>query len=248
MKNCNNFEAVSMLCKRSGFRKRGKAFFRIIGDGVLQVMKYSVRTTPWRQEDIHVGLFSIYGELEEQWLTASGCIPRYQVRWLDKDVKDRWISSISGLHLNGHEVSETHTWEIDIPFMESTIIPYLDSIDTQRKLASAMMYMDVEAQEVYGRTVGWNDILKCAPFLHCGDYENAAKVIRAITEQHESALSRNRLIWTPEQYQRFISTYEPEAQKLQYLLRISENRDADEASQYLQANYNGNLKLTRFLR
>jgi hypothetical protein len=219
-----------------------------MGDGVLQVMKYDYRTSPWQQEDITVGLFSMYGELMPQWLTASGCIPRYQVRWLDKAVKNRWISAISGSHLNWDDIKETHTWQIDMPFVESTVIPYLDNVDTQHKAAEAMMYLDVEAQEVYGRPVVWNDDLKYAPFLHSGDYENAAKVIQAIVAQHGLALSRNSLIWTSEQYQRFVSTNESETQKLQYLLRIAEERDTDEARRYLQTNYNNNLKLTKFLR
>lgn len=244
----NSFDNISILCKCHGFRKRGKAFFREIGDGVLQVMKYNYRTSPWQQEYITVGLLSMYGELEPQWLTSGGCIPRYHVRWLDKAVKDRWGCVISSGCLYQEDIDETHTWRIDVPFLESTVIPYLDSVDNQHKAAAAMMYLDIEAQEVYGRQVIWNDDLKYAPFLYSGNYENATKVIQAIISQYEFAFSRNREIWTSEQCQRFISMNEPESQKLQYLLRIAENRDAVEARRYLQANYDNNLKLTKFLR
>ena len=248
MKYGQNYEKVCQLFKESGFYRRGTAFFRIVGDGVLEVIKYYFRTRPWQQEYICVGIFSMYGEMEPQWLTSNGCIPRYYVRWLDKTIKDRWISSISGDHLFKKEIDQTHTWQIDILFLESTVIPFLDGINTQRKAVDALMYLDVEAQEVYGRQIIWNDALKFAPFLYAGDYENARKVILLILAQHDFAISCNKRRWTPEQFQQFMLTYEPEAQKLQYLLRLTEERNPEEINRYLQVNYENNLILTKFMR
>ncbi len=248
MKYGQNYDEICQLFKETGFRRRGMAFFRIVGDGVLEVIKYHYRTRPWQQEYICVGIFSMYGEMIPQWLTASGCIPQYQVRWLDKTVKDRWISSISGDWLCQKDIDETHTWQIDIPFLKSKVIPFLDGIDTQSKAVDAMMYLDVEAQEVYGRHIIWNDALKFAPFLYTGDYENARKVIRSILAQHDFAISSNKRRWTTEQFQQYMLRYEPEAQKLQFLLRLTENRNPEEINRYLKGNYENNLILTRFMR
>lgn len=61
-----------------GFSKRGDAFFRILGDGVLQVLKFEYEPC-FTHYSLNVGLFSMYSELRESWFTSSGCIPRYCV-------------------------------------------------------------------------------------------------------------------------------------------------------------------------
>lgn len=241
----NNYESICLICKEKGFHKRGVAFFRIVGDGVLQVVKYHYHTSPWQQEYLSIGIFSMYSELMPHWLTAGGCIPRYQVRWLNKIVKDQWVNAFSKSCMD--PVKNIYTWRIDVSFIQSTVLPFLDSVDTQCKAVEAMMYLDVEAQEVYGRSVLWNDELKYAPFLRSGDYENATLVIRSILAQHDSAISSNKQHWTAEQYQQFLSTYELEVQKLHNLLRLAEERNPDEINQYLQTNYERNVCLTKFM-
>ena len=55
------------------------AFFRVHGDGVLQVIR---KNSEKGRRFVDVGLFSMYGKILPQWLTCAGCIPRYEVLYL----------------------------------------------------------------------------------------------------------------------------------------------------------------------
>ena len=71
-------DELKKLCIASGFTRKGQAFFRLIGDGVLQVIKCKYERN-LRGDIISVGLFSMYGYMQPQWFTASGSIPRYSI-------------------------------------------------------------------------------------------------------------------------------------------------------------------------
>ena len=60
------------------FKKRGKLFFRIIGDGVLQQLKFEYERT-FGDYVLDIGLKSMYGELEKIDFTSSGATPQYGV-------------------------------------------------------------------------------------------------------------------------------------------------------------------------
>ena len=55
-----------------------KVYFRVYEDGVFQVLKFHNERRTYAPT-INIGLFSLYGELMEQWFTVSGCIPRYEI-------------------------------------------------------------------------------------------------------------------------------------------------------------------------
>lgn len=72
----NKEQIDSEFMKTHGFRKKGTAFFRVLASKILQVVK----TEKGRGgAEIQFGVFSLYSELLPQWLTSSGCIPRYHV-------------------------------------------------------------------------------------------------------------------------------------------------------------------------
>ena len=72
----NREQIDSEFMKTHGFRKKGTAFFRVLASKILQVVK----TEKGRGgAEIQFGVFSLYSELLPQWLTSSGCIPRYHV-------------------------------------------------------------------------------------------------------------------------------------------------------------------------
>ena len=91
LKNYKNNKGFNHLCEvagNEGIKRKGNAFFRIVGDGALQEMQYHWTKRPFYQEIVKIGLFSMYGELEPQWLTRLGCIPGYNYRYLpDHGVK-----------------------------------------------------------------------------------------------------------------------------------------------------------------
>ena len=72
----NKEQIDAEFMKTHGFRKKGTAFFRVLASEILQVVK----TEKGRgRAEIQFGVFSLYSELLPQWLTSSGCIPRYHV-------------------------------------------------------------------------------------------------------------------------------------------------------------------------
>ena len=61
-----------------GFFQRGDAFFRVVGDGVLQLLKFEHERC-FSHFSLCIGLYSMYSELEQRWFTSTGCIPQYSV-------------------------------------------------------------------------------------------------------------------------------------------------------------------------
>lgn len=77
----NKFEAQKLLdaaVSGRGFFRRGNAYFRIMGDGVLQLLKFEHERC-FSHLSLCVGLYSMYSELEQRLFTSSGCIPQYSV-------------------------------------------------------------------------------------------------------------------------------------------------------------------------
>lgn len=152
-------DQVRKICIPAGFHSRGSAFFRIIGDGVLQVVKLQYQMRRYSYE-ISVGLFSMYGELQPEWFTASHCIPRYYIGELVSQ-SDRPILFPPAPNI-----------QLDLLLNEG--ISYLDSINSQCGLVKAISMVDRR----------WNDELKFAPYLACGDIGSARRVLKAINDQH----------------------------------------------------------------
>ena len=71
-------DRLKSICKENSFACRGTAFFRVIGDGVLQVIKCQKERYATNYST-SLGLFSLYGQIEREWVTSFGCIPRYSI-------------------------------------------------------------------------------------------------------------------------------------------------------------------------
>ena len=74
----NPANLLKVALQGTGFVRRGSAFFRVWGDGVLQVLKFE-RNRVDRVHDLSVGVFSMYGRLSPEWFTSSGCIPEASI-------------------------------------------------------------------------------------------------------------------------------------------------------------------------
>ena len=69
----NKFEAQKLLdaaVSGRGFLRRGNAYFRIMGDGVLQLLKFEHERC-FSHLSLCVGLYSMYSELEQRLFTSS---------------------------------------------------------------------------------------------------------------------------------------------------------------------------------
>ena len=210
---------LQALCLAAGFTKRGKAYFRIVGDGVLQVIK-SQYERGFQAEELKIGLFSMYGDLLPQWFTSPGCIPRYSV--------------MNCFRQDCLPVAFLPDWKIQIAMLRDRVMNWLNSIDNQKKLITAITKIEP----------WWNDSLKIGPYLVCGEHNHAKKVVREILNQHEFAWARNMEI--QDYTERTITRLEQENHNLVYLLRMIDRDDPAEIDAYLKENYTRNMGYAKF--
>lgn len=212
------FEELKSLCVASGFVRKGQAFFRIVGDGVLQVIKCKYERS-LRGDILSVGLFSMYGDLQPQWFTASGCIPRYSIT--------------NCFYQNNRPLVLAVPLLTQLDMLKTQVLPWLDSIDTQKKLVRAISRLDPR----------WNDGLKVGPYLACGEGNHAKKVLREILSQHDFArINRSRYGEEPNG----LLKQEQEDGDLLALLELIDRNDPNEIHDYLMANYVRNMTCAKF--
>ena len=119
----NKEQIDAEFMKTHGFRKKGTAFFRVLASEILQVVK----TEKGRGgAEIQFGVFSLYSELLPQWLTSSGCIPRYHV------IAFLGRRSVLSLDPSGRGEIIGMKEQLDIFYQKA--VPWLDSIITQEQL------------------------------------------------------------------------------------------------------------------
>lgn len=252
------------------FTRRGKAFFRVVGDGVLQTIKagYEIHGSFY---ELSIGLDSMYSPLKADWLTSFGCIPAYNIsNLIGKDsAKSVYLTSDRVLMSNLISIEE------QVQLLWDKGIPWLDGILTQRKLADAMCQLESDVSKIY-----WNDSRKLGAFLACKDYGHAEYAIFRILHQHQSAtgggwveppwteeirrafcqkfsveeddpIFRCFRPWTEEEYTLFRNKYARERNRDDYFLMLHDwiqNKDEAAIDRYLQKNYETNCVLTRFIK
>lgn len=208
------------LCVNSGFTPKRQSYFRLIGDGVLQVIKcrYELRLHGYV---VFIGLFSMYGVLEPQWFTASGCIPRYSVT----NCYDQ----------NNKPLTFAAPMRTQLEMLRNQVLPWLDSIDTQKKLIRAILKLDPR----------WNDSLKIGPYVACGQYNHGKKVIREILFQHDFARSNGPRFTEGSDGMLYLDR-EQEDDDFMTLLDMLSREDSAEITAYLQKNYARNMEYAKF--
>lgn len=213
-------QKIKQLCIFSGFTSKGKTFFRIVGDGVLQIVKCKHQRSLQR-DVIYIGLLSMYDSLQPQWFTASGSIARYSI--------------VNCYHQNNMPLVFAVPIQTQIDMFCSKVLPWLDTIDTQKKLCRAINTLDRR----------WNDSLKIGPYLACGEVNHAKKVVREILAQHD--FSRLQRIQYHEESSGERSLQRDQADtELQCLLEMIDRADVSEIESYLKANYLRNMEHARF--
>lgn len=179
----------------TGFVRRGAAFFRVWGDGVLQVLKFQ-RERCYQVHDLSVGIFSMYGNLFPEWFTSGGCIPRGSVvdsvglRFVEgylppncftKTDDDNFLFegfsvSIDPKHLmwdeNGEYWEYYFTPEQQVHILKEKVLPWLNDMVTQSLAAEAM----------YKICPFPNDDLRFDAHLAAGEWVQAEQAMSAILE------------------------------------------------------------------
>ena len=210
------------------FTRRGKAFFRVHGDGILQTVKveyepHNFGVVP-SMHTLNIGLQSMYGELLKQWFTSSGCIPRYDV------------SNVLGVRWS------TVTAEEQVEQLREYGIPWLNSITTQQKHLEGIRYLETS----WGGRMYLNNDELITPYMMLGDYESAAQVISAILEQHASGYTWDKRWQTYEQHLKSCQRLEEEDRPLKEKLNWLQTNDHETIQKYLMENYKRNCELAKF--
>lgn len=230
-----------------GFKRRGEAFFRIIGDGVLQVIKFEYERV-MEEFDLSVGLFSLYGELLPQWFTSSGCIPQYSVV--------NFINQRDPVYMwerDGITYSWTISSEKQMRILMHRGIPWLNEIQTQEQLAEGICWFDKQD----GKDILWNDSLKIAPFLVSGQKKKAARVVSAILKQHISCAPKEHpaekifwsdYVWDEDMINTYCKLFPDKDEEFLSLHRMINRNDEEEIRAYLMENYNQNMQYAAFCK
>lgn len=221
------------ICLDHSFVKRGKAYFRVHGDGVLQTIMFQYERVMTHFE-LKVGLQSMYAEQPKLHFTSSGCIPQY------------YVFIPLGLD-NAVHMIEINNWvdflvdppEIQVDQLEKQTIKILDSIDNQQKLADAL----------WKYSPSWVDMEKLAPFLATNQLEKAEKVVNAFLYQHTPRDFKAffpKENWSHKDYLRYSEMF---PQKDHHLLRFHTwiyNNDLNAIRAYLDKNYLTNCEYAKF--
>ena len=173
----NKFEAQKLLdaaVSGRGFFRRGNAYFRIMGDGVLQLLKFEHERC-FSHLSLCVGLYSMYSELEQRLFTSSGCIPQYSVM--------NFVGKSSAVNINAGD--GIYTFEVisppsQIQALNESVFYVLDNTLDQNQLIQQMNRLDIARRG----SIIWNDLNKFAPYLKSGDIKSAENVLKSILMQH----------------------------------------------------------------
>lgn len=167
-----------------GFTKRGDAFFRIMGDGVLQVLKFEYEPC-FTHFSLHVGLLSMYSELEQSWFTSVGCVPQYCVMNFvgGKNAIDVKVDG------DGIYTFNVISPQSQIQILNEAVFCVLDKIQDQGQLIYQMTWLDA----ICHGNILWNDRNKIAPYLKSGDLRSAEKVLGTILMLHKCPIVNSDL-------------------------------------------------------
>lgn len=243
----------------TGFVRRGSAFFRVWGDGVLQVLKFS----SLRGDNVHelrVGVLSMYGELYPIWFTSFGCIPRGSVSYFvglhDVDSylpPDSFTKNDDGqFFFDGFPVCVNAKWRLwdengerwkyyftpeqQISILVERVLPWLNTMTSQSLAAKAM----------YEISPVPNDSLRFDAHLAAGEWEQAEQVISAILAQHADARASWKRTFSQDKYEEMIARKEERDETLIVVHKMVQEKDKEAISRYLDENYRKNCALAKF--
>lgn len=224
------------------FKRRGKAFFRINGDGIVQVIKLDFERISSHYA-IRFSLHSMYGILQPSWFSSNGCITRYAfVNLIGEQTTVRIKRDGNFVQASPISICE----QMDV--MCHSGISFLDEICTQATLIAAMHRLDlIRFGKDYPPSM---NISLFAPSLYIGDRDSAKSIIEKYLCLHKIPNDK----WCSETA--ILETMQsllPSGQKLVpadiELARMADlvfNATPDTIQKWLQENYDNNVKLARF--
>ena len=259
MVRINHANILKDALEGTGFVRRGSAFFRVWGDGVLQVLKFE-RERGDRVPDLRIGIFSMYGNLLAQWFTSGGCIPRGSVvEFIGLRDVDGWIlpnrltrtdddqflyrgipvsidPTMQLLDPHGELWSYYVTVEQQIRIFREKVLPWLNDMTTQSLAAKGM----------YKIHPVLNDSLRFDAHLASGEWTQAEQAMGAILKQHGFALSSWEHSESPERFAQMVTQQNDRDAFLWAAYGMVKSKNREAISAYLNENYSRNCELAKF--
>lgn len=210
----------------NNFIKKGSAFFRINGNGVVQVVKYTYERNGDVPYVLSLGLMSMYAELSADEFTASGCCPKYEIA-----------------HACG--MSETSAEDNQELLLVQKVLPWLNKMTSQQLLLDGILYLD----SVSMGKILWNESRKLVPFLFCQEYALAERVVKSILKQHSHVrcLGYPQLVkfLSPQRLEQKMKRLEQDDYELLKILSLVQSRDPVRIRHYLEQNFIENCGLVQ---
>ncbi len=259
MLGMNHTALLKDALQGTGFVRRGSAFFRVWGDGVLQVLKFE-RQRGDRVHELNVGVFSMYGRLYPEWFTSGGCIPRASIasfvglRSVDSFLApNRFTRTDNGQFLydgfpvmvepkrwlrdeNGEHWTYCFTPEQQVNILIEKALPWLNNMINQ-SLAAKAMY------EIHPVP---NDSLRFDAHLAAGEWIQAEQTMAAILKQHADAQASWKRTFPQDKYTEMVARQEALDEPLTAAHRMVREKNEQAICSYLSDNYRRNCELARF--
>jgi len=259
MSRMNHTTLLKNALQGTGFVRRGSAFFRVWGDGVLQVLKFE-RQRIYQVHDLSIGVFSMYGRLSPEWFTSSGCIPRASIasfvglRSVDYYLSpNRFTKTDNGQFLydgfpvmvepkqwlrdkNGEHWKYYFTPEQQVHILKEKVLPWLNDM-TSQSLAAKAMY------EIWPVP---HDSLRFDAHLAAGEWIQAEQTMSAILKQHADAQASWKRTFSQEKFAEMVARHEVKDAPLKAAYKMVQEKDVNAISSYLTDNYKRNSELAKF--
>ena len=259
MLGMNHAAMLKNALQGTGFVRRGSAFFRVWGDGVLQVLKFE-RQSIYEVHDLSVGVFSMYGRLYPAWVTSGGCIPRGSIagfvglRFVDDYLSpDCFTKTDDGQFLydgfpvmvepkqwlrdeSGERWKYCFTPEQQVHILKEKVLPWLNHMTTQSMAAKAMY-------EIFPVP---NDSLRFDAHLAAGEWEYAEQTMSAILKQHANGQASWKRTFSQDQYEQMVARQEARDELLIAAHKMVQEKNEEAIRSYLNNNYKSNCELAKF--
>lgn len=259
MLTINHTAMLKNALQGTGFVRRGSAFFRVWGDGVLQVLKFE-RHRSDRVHDLRIGVFSMYGRLSPEWFTSRGCIPRGSIvnfvglRFVEYYLSpNRFTRADDGqFFYDGFPISIDTTrrlWDEDgehwryyftpeqqVHILIEKVLPWLNDMSSQSLAAKAMYELDPIP----------NDSLRFDAHLAAGEWTQAEQTMSAIMKQHADALASWERTFSKDKFAEMAARQEERDVPLKAAYKMVQDQDEDAISSYLKENYKRNCEFAKF--
>lgn len=259
MVKMNHANLLKDALQGTGFVRRGAAFFRVWGDGVLQVLKFECQRGD-RVHDLSIGVFSMYGRLYPEWFTSSGCIPRGSIasfvglRFVDYYLSPNCFTKAdngqyfyAGFPVSvdssqrmwddkGERWRYYFTAEQQVHILVEKVLPWLNDM-TSQSLAAKAMY------EIWPVP---NDGLRFDAHLAAGEWTQAEQTMSAILKQHAGARESWKRTFSQDRFAEMAARLEIEDVPLKAALKMAQEQNEEATRSYLCENYKKNCELAKF--